>query len=197
VCGSCGTPLVLPGRATPAAVERGVAGAIVAASACAVVWMLLVRSSGSPHPAAVGAAGLVIGSAAWAAARVRGTGVQIAAGAGVTVFFVLGSFLVYRQALEAWLIRLHEAEGAQDAFIRAQEELADMDLSKFVHLVSTMPVFVGLAVAFALALLVTRAPRAVAAFATPAPSAAAEPPPEPESEPGGGPEPVLRVEEGA
>jgi hypothetical protein len=103
--------------------------------------------------------------------------VSLKNGLGVIVFLLLGEFLVYRQALEPWLVQLHVAEGAgSDAWARAHDELEDMDLSKFVHLATSMSIFVALAAAFAGALWTTRAPPAVAAFEGPPPPAPPAPP---------------------
>ena len=173
-CTVCGTPLVAPGRVARTAFEWGLGAAMLVAVVAAIGWaaVCFVTATGAPWSLAV--AGLLVGLAARAAARARGTPVQLAAGLALLVFFGLGEFLIMRHALLPRLEAMHAREGAPDASVRAEQELARIhrDPERYASIEATRDLFLAMAAGIAAALWVTRAPRAVAAFVVPEPAPA-------------------------
>ncbi len=174
-CAACGMPLCAPGEERSVAFERGLAGAVGVGSVAAVLWMLAAREFGSDVPPAIFAGGVLVALAARRVAGVRGTHIQIAAVLGFVAFLILGEFLIFKRALEPWLVALHEAEGATDAFARAQDELDEMKLGNYLHIATSLPTFLAVAGGIGAGLLLTRAPRAVTAFREPVPEPVEEP----------------------
>lgn len=174
--------------------------AVVAAVGWAAVCF--VTATGAPWSLAV--AGLLVGVAARAAARARGTPVQLAAGLALLVFFGLGEFLIMRHALLPRLEAMHAAEGAPDASVRAEQELVRIrrEPERYASIEATRDLFLAMAAGIAVALWITRAPRAVAAFAVPepaappAPATSSEPPPS-SSPASPAPEPPAPAEPGS
>jgi hypothetical protein len=165
------------------AFEWGLGAAMLVAVLAAIGWaaVCFVTATGAPWSLAV--AGLLVGIAARAAARARGTPVQLAAGLALLVFFGLGEFLIMRHALLPRLEAMHAAEGAPDASVRAEQELVRIrrEPERYASIEATRDLFLAMAAGIAVALWVTRAPRAVAAFAVPAAAPAPEPPAPPTS----------------
>ncbi len=157
--------------------ERSVGVALLIASLLAVTWMFVARTTGGAAHFMLPIAGALIGVGAWAGARTRGPAVQRAAGLSFAAFFVFGEVLLYRGALLPRLISLHAAEGAPNADILAHQELRSMELPQYLHVELTFTLFSGLAAGLVLALLLTRAPVAVAAFVCRDPESATEPSP--------------------
>jgi len=170
-CRACDTPLVRPGRVSNWRFERALGAACVVAIACALLWMLASRSTGTGAPIVVAVAGGLVGAAARAAARARGTAVQVAAFLGFIVFFLFGEALLFQKALLPRLVAMHALEGAEDPELEAQHEIQyverlpfDEKIWHFLRVEVTLGLFVALAAGGGLVLLVTRAPLAVAAF---------------------------------
>jgi hypothetical protein len=170
-CPNCRTPLVAPDAPPWAVFERALGAALIAAIGAAAGWAALCYATRTGVPWSVAAAGALAGAAARIAARTRGGRVQAAAAIGLLVFLALGEYLVYRHALLPRLEAMHEAEGARDAAVRAQDELAQIqeDPERYAALEASCEMFLATALGIAAALWITRAPRAVVAFRAPVP----------------------------
>lgn len=177
-CRACATPLVAPGLVPGPAFERGLGAAIIVAVLGAAGWAALCHATGTGAPWSLAAAGLAVGVAARAAARARGTRVQIAAGIAMFVFFALGEFLIYRHALLPRLEAMHAAEGAEDASVLAEQELERIrrEPERYASIEASRDLFLAMAAGIAAALWITRQRPAVAAFSAPADPAPAAPP---------------------
>lgn len=191
-CASCDTPLVGPGKMSSWRIEKALGGGLLVGVVCAAAWVALSESSGTGAPFVVAGAGVLVGVAARMASRSRGFGVQMAALAAFVVFVLLGEVLLYRHALLPRLEAMHQREGAMDYEIRARHEeqrLRDLSfgeqLEHYMHIEMTLALFVALAMGGGLAVLITRAPPAVAAFLAPRADEQPEPEPEPPPEPDG------------
>jgi len=169
---------VKPGGVPQDDVERSIGVALLLASVLSVAWMFVARTTGGSAHYALPVAGALIGGGAWLGARTRGPAVQRAAALSFAAFVVFGEVLLYRGALLPRLVALHRAEGAPDAEVLAHQELEGMELTQYLHVELTLTLFAGLAAGLVLALLLTRAPVAVAAFVR-GPEASEPPPVEP------------------
>jgi hypothetical protein len=172
-CTVCATPLVAPGKVARVAFEWGLGAAMLVAVLAAIGWAAVCFLTATGAPWSLAVAGLLVGVAARAAARARGTPVQVAAGLALLVFFGLGEFLIMRHALLPRLEAMHAAEGAPDANIRAEQELVRIrrEPERYASIEATRDLFLAMAAGIAVALWITRAPRAVAAFDAPVPPA--------------------------
>ena len=198
-CPVCATPLVAPGRVARVAFEWALGAAMLVAVVAAIGWAAVCFFTATGAPWSLAVAGLLVGVAARAAARARGTPVQLAAGLALLVFFGLGEFLIVRHALLPRLEAMHAAEGAPDASVRAEQEMDRIrrEPERYASIEATRDLFLAMAAGIAAALWVTRAPRAVAAFTAPlpapapapaaAPTSSAEPPSSSPASPGSEP----------
>lgn len=185
-CAFCRTPLVRPGKVADWRTQRAFGAAILAAVVCAMSWMLLARWTGTGAPIVVAFAGGVVGLAARAAARARGGAVQVAAITSFLLFMCLGETLLFQRALHPRLVALHAGEGAAEPELEARKEIErmlrmplDERVELFLHIESSLGLFLAFGAGAAGALLLTRAPAGLAALSAPH-SQDAEAPREPE-----------------